>query len=148
MIKLNWCLLSAGFSLLFPLPVFSQTQPLTAIRGTELDEPITITLPANKRDRLEKIQTSPPLQLNPSSYAIQFISLPLAETNSTLNASEVDAVPFQPTAIILADSGEEVAPGQWTSGRPDGHAPIGVMGDHVHGQGEWMLSYRYMFILM
>ena len=32
----------------------------------------------------------------------------------------------------------------WTSGRPDGHAPIGVMGDHRHGQGEWMVSYRYM----
>ncbi len=27
--------------------------------------------------------------------------------------------------------------------RPDGHAPIGVMGDHMHGAGEWMLSYRY-----
>jgi len=28
--------------------------------------------------------------------------------------------------------------------RPDDHAPIGVMGDHVHGAGEWMVSYRYM----
>lgn len=27
--------------------------------------------------------------------------------------------------------------------RPDGHAPIGVMGDHLHGAGEIMLSYRY-----
>ncbi len=25
-----------------------------------------------------------------------------------------------------------------------GHAPIGVMGDHRHGTGEWMFSYRYM----
>ena len=25
-----------------------------------------------------------------------------------------------------------------------GHAPIGVMGDHRHGAGEWMFSYRYM----
>ena len=32
----------------------------------------------------------------------------------------------------------------WTSGRPDGHAPIGVMGDHTHGKGEFMLSYRWM----
>lgn len=24
------------------------------------------------------------------------------------------------------------------------HAPIGVMGDHLHQQGEWMFSYRYM----
>lgn len=37
---------------------------------------------------------------------------------------------------------------QWTSGRPDGHAPIGVMGDHTHGAGEFMLSYRYMYMNM
>jgi len=24
------------------------------------------------------------------------------------------------------------------------HAPIGVMGDHMHDKGEWMVSYRYM----
>lgn len=28
--------------------------------------------------------------------------------------------------------------------RADGHAPIGVMGDHLHKKGEWMFSYRYM----
>ncbi len=33
---------------------------------------------------------------------------------------------------------------QWTSGRPDGHAPISVMGDHMHKKGEIMFSYRYM----
>ncbi|MAE97459.1 MAG: hypothetical protein CL910_22650 [Deltaproteobacteria bacterium] len=27
---------------------------------------------------------------------------------------------------------------------PEAHAPIGVMGDHIHDRGEWMLSYRYM----
>lgn len=27
---------------------------------------------------------------------------------------------------------------------PDSHAPIGVMGDHRHKAGEWMLSYRFM----
>lgn len=27
--------------------------------------------------------------------------------------------------------------------RADGHAPVGVMGEHLHRQGEWMLSYRY-----
>lgn len=30
------------------------------------------------------------------------------------------------------------------SSRPDSHAPIGVMGDHGHKTGEWMLSYRFM----
>lgn len=28
--------------------------------------------------------------------------------------------------------------------RPDSHAPIGVMGDHTHNTGEWMIFYRYM----
>jgi hypothetical protein len=32
--------------------------------------------------------------------------------------------------------------------RPDAHAPISVMGDHTHGEGEWMLSYRYMNMQM
>lgn len=32
--------------------------------------------------------------------------------------------------------------------RPDAHAPIGVMGDHVHGKGEIMFSYRVMFMTM
>ncbi len=27
--------------------------------------------------------------------------------------------------------------------RPDAHAPIGVMRDHIHKKGEYMLSYRY-----
>jgi len=30
----------------------------------------------------------------------------------------------------------------------DGHAPIGVMGDHMHKAGEWMLSYRFMHMDM
>jgi hypothetical protein len=33
-------------------------------------------------------------------------------------------------------------------GRPDDHAPISVMGDHTHGKGGWMLSYRYMNMQM
>lgn len=28
--------------------------------------------------------------------------------------------------------------------RPDSHAPIGVMGDHMHKEGQWMVSYRMM----
>ncbi len=28
------------------------------------------------------------------------------------------------------------------------HAPVGVMGDHVHDRGEWMLSYRFMHMDM
>ena len=30
----------------------------------------------------------------------------------------------------------------------DEHAPIGVMGDHFHNKGEWMISYRFMAMPM
>ncbi len=29
-----------------------------------------------------------------------------------------------------------------------GHAPLGVMADHMHKRGEWMFSYRYMYMDM
>ena len=32
--------------------------------------------------------------------------------------------------------------------RADAHAPIGVMGDHMHHKGKWVLSYRYMHMFM
>ena len=32
--------------------------------------------------------------------------------------------------------------------RPDSHAPINVMGDHIHEKGEFMFSYRYMHMSM
>lgn len=31
---------------------------------------------------------------------------------------------------------------------PLDHAPIGVMGDHIHSAGEWMISYRFMSMAM
>ena len=45
---------------------------------------------------------------------------------------------------------EEKAFGEqdWTSARPDGHAPIHVMGDHYHAKGELMFSYRFMPMFM
>jgi len=32
--------------------------------------------------------------------------------------------------------------------RADAHAPIGVMGEHMHGRGEFMLSYRFVHMRM
>ena len=32
--------------------------------------------------------------------------------------------------------------------RPDAHAPIGVMGDHLHSKGSFMVSFRYMDMTM
>ncbi|MEZ5367536.1 MAG: hypothetical protein R2748_35620 [Bryobacterales bacterium] len=42
-----------------------------------------------------------------------------------------------PGAALAADTHVHKA-------QASGHAPIGVMGDHLHEKGEWMVSYRYM----
>jgi hypothetical protein len=36
----------------------------------------------------------------------------------------------------------------WSASRVDSHAPLGVMGDHTHEAGEWMLSFRAMRMVM
>lgn len=52
------------------------------------------------------------------------------------------------TTLLLAMAAPLAAQTEWTSGRPDGHAPIGVMGDHTHEAGEFMFSYRFMRMAM
>ena len=47
-------------------------------------------------------------------------------------------------AILLWSNVTIAQENQWTSARPDGHAPISVMGDHYHKKGEFMFSYRFM----
>ena len=45
------------------------------------------------------------------------------------------------TQLIAQDETKAVA-------NPDSHAPIGVMGDHMHKKGELMFSYRFMSMSM
>ena len=45
-------------------------------------------------------------------------------------------------------SSDAPASALYNPGRPDAHAPIGVMRDHTHRAGEWMASYRYMYMDM
>ena len=46
------------------------------------------------------------------------------------------------TLVVHAEAHEHVV------SRPDSHAPISIMGDHTHKEGEWMASYRYMYMSM
>ncbi len=66
----------------------------------------------------------------------------VALTSSTLIAGDLahDAI-TNPKAPI-----PEIC--EWDCHRVDSHAPIGVMGDHTHHAGEFMVSYRYMFMDM
>jgi len=48
-----------------------------------------------------------------------------------------------------AAKGERVTIGNfYQAERPDSHAPIGVMQDHTHNKGEFMFSYRFMYMYM
>ena len=58
------------------------------------------------------------------------------------------AIAIMATVILYAQETENDTKEKWSAGRPDGHAPISVMGNHMHGKGEWMFSYRYMFMNM
>ncbi len=60
-----------------------------------------------------------------------------------INRFLVSAIALLSSSVVLAD--EMVLAGNVEKGPdPLGHAPIGVMGDHMHKKGEWMVSYRYM----
>ncbi|MCG2634554.1 MAG: transporter [Gammaproteobacteria bacterium] len=52
------------------------------------------------------------------------------------------------TTSVSADSLQGVIAGNLNPIKADSHAPIGVMGDHMHSKGEWMISYRYMQMRM
>ncbi len=68
-------------------------------------------------------------------------------TGVTLPAFAGDPGPIVETGktavVSLADE-----PCLWDASRPDSHAPIGVMGDHTHEAGEWMLGYQFMYMSM
>jgi len=51
-------------------------------------------------------------------------------------------------AFITLHSNSAQAHESDTIARPDAHAPIGVMREHVHKEGEFMLSYRYEYMHM
>ena len=51
------------------------------------------------------------------------------------------------TLLICFSHIVNAAPHQ-ASHKMNQHAPIGVMGDHMHMKGEWMFSYRRMTITM
>jgi hypothetical protein len=50
------------------------------------------------------------------------------------------------STTVLADASHQL--GSNTPIPADSHAPIAVMGDHLHAKGEWMLSVRSMSMQM
>jgi len=62
-----------------------------------------------------------------------------------MNSSKYAAIV---AAFVLASSVSTPATADAGHSGASSHAPIGVMGDHMHKKGEVMLSYRYMYMDM
>ncbi|WP_025743350.1 transporter family protein [Aquimarina pacifica] len=60
----------------------------------------------------------------------------------------ISAILFMASISIFAQEDTTSPEQKWSGSRPDGHAPISVMGDHTHGKGDFMFSYRYMYMNM
>jgi|GEM_PF-4937461 len=54
-----------------------------------------------------------------------------------------DQEPVAPTVMVTAST---QAASAFTEARPDAHAPAGIMGDHIHPRGEWMIGYHFMHV--
>lgn len=63
-------------------------------------------------------------------------------------AALVSTLLLSSTGAFAHSDGLQLNPNGLKPVNADGHAPIGVMGDHMHKAGEWMLSYRYMYMDM
>ncbi len=72
--------------------------------------------------------------------AFAFATLASAQDDTTSLDLASDEAFDAAIAEDFQDQDEELS----ASSRADDHAPIGVMQDHVHGAGEWMVSYRFM----
>jgi hypothetical protein len=68
--------------------------------------------------------------------------------HSNMDHSNMDHSNMDHSQMNRAQLGHEGMVLHDHSNRADSHAPIGVMGDHTHNEGEWMLSYRYMTMSM
>ncbi|MEM9137112.1 MAG: transporter, partial [Cyanobacteria bacterium P01_F01_bin.42] len=127
-----------------PLAVQAEPPRLDLLSAdARIDDYIQVLQPLESSRKAEAIasrllQDYSASDLAPMTETTDFDSI-VETLKSDLNADE------SPTLIADAPQ-EEKASGKrrWTSSRPDGHAPIGVMGDHTHSMGEVMLSYRYM----
>ena len=77
------------------------------------------------------------------SILVLFLALGLALAATPASA---DDTTHQHHSTLAASDG--AARHDHSASRPDDHAPIGVMGEHMHPAGGFMVSYRYMFMKM
>ncbi|ACB54157.1 unknown [Crocosphaera subtropica ATCC 51142] len=97
---------------------------------------------------LSDVIPDPKVKLDYRLQKYQFSTDYILPDFRNLNSSEKPEK--EKTNFLLAD--EPLPPSQqgifWNPARPDSHAPIAVMGEHIHSEGEIMVSYRYMLMEM
>lgn len=74
--------------------------------------------------------------------ALILISLSTVAGAAPTDPTEFPEPHAAPPSISFSETGTGCGCG--ASARPDGHGPIGVMGDHMHTRGKWMVSLRAM----
>ena len=153
--KLNTYLYTVSFIsiVLNPLAAFAEFKPQLITKNEN-----TIILKDYNRSLVNKLIESKKLakQSQPENIKKPAISTSAADLNlNKPNLNQPNSYNFSENSdnlsseeLIIADSEYNSDPDKWSASRPDGHAPIGVMGDHAHQKGEFMASYRYMFMDM
>ncbi|MEM7555920.1 MAG: transporter [Cyanobacteria bacterium P01_A01_bin.84] len=115
---------------------------------TKAQKSLINKLTDSKKNR-DKLTDNLNLTLPVSFSAADLKTQQLSEIiNSQSSEHPVSVTNNSNSNLIIADSNAPTDITKWSSARPDGHAPISVMGDHTHKKGEFMFSYRYMFMKM
>lgn len=123
-----------GISSLFPLVNSSPSEvDRTTNDITVIDRLSTVSV--DNTEDWQKITTA-----NLQSHLVA--DRPTTESTEGAELKETDGDPSN--LEEPSDTENKSRSDLWRSGRPDGHAPIGVMGDHTHDAGEVMFSYRFM----
>ncbi|MEA5597889.1 transporter [Rivularia sp. UHCC 0363] len=125
--------------------------PFTAIAEIKSESSIEADIKTDRRGLIQKLIQSKQSQLTEQENTVISTSAVDLDLNEPINKSPEylsNLSLTQSEEVIIADSDRNSDPDKWSGGRPDGHAPIGVMGEHTHKKGEFMFSYRYMLMKM
>ena len=158
-LKLNYCqssLTIISIVLSFPLTAIAELKPETIekIKNNITNPSIETDVKRSLAEKLiqsklvePQIKTQQNAAISTSAADLYQSSVISPQIKSPQFPLSEQGIPQSPVNK-LADSNHNSDPNKWSGSRPDGHAPIGVMGDHTHHKGEFMASYRYMFMDM
>lgn len=146
---------------LIPLEAIAQTKPesITKPKNQIKELSIEANRQTDNRRLVEKLIQSKQLLQQTQLKTQKNAAISTSAADLDLNKPSLNKTPqpfpnpsltenLDSEKLIIADSKPNSDPNKWSAARPDGHAPIGVMGDHTHKKGEFMFSYRYMFMNM